>query len=115
MTQTASSSLSWNPGPPWEGDPAAVAAHIAGPWHIICLQESTAFAEDPSLERMFHVALARHGAVVFNNDTFEADIVTKHVFVLANGCAEWTLEGKLVKGRLRRHWPRMVASSILPS
>ena len=25
-------SLSWNPGPPWEGDPAAVAAHIAGPW-----------------------------------------------------------------------------------
>ena len=65
----------WNPGLLQEDHPDVVANHNCGPWHIICLQEGSGFAIHPSLQRRFHVADARHRAVLINKDTVDEDTV----------------------------------------
>ena len=37
--------LSWNPGPAMGSDPSALACHLNGPWHVICVP---ARGSDPS-------------------------------------------------------------------
>ena len=46
-------------------DPSALAAHLNGPWHIICLQESAGFVTGSSFAKNVHVA-THHCAVPLN-------------------------------------------------
>ena len=91
-------------------DPAAGAAHVARPWHIVPrgrrLHRSTPPAQVP------RGLFSQHCAVLFNTDTFEADVVTKHRFSLHQNWLRWLGTGRLGGGRLRR---RTVVTSMLPS
>ena len=62
--------LSWNPGPARGKDPRALAAHLNGQRHIICIQEGAGFVTGSSLAENVHVATQRHCAVLLNKDTF---------------------------------------------
>ena len=94
--------LSWNPGPPRGDDHSAVANHICGPWHFICLQEGAGVANHPTLHHRFHAVTGCFCAVLLNKDTCERDVTPKPVKVPAEYYADCALEGIAVKGRFRR-------------
>ena len=52
--------LLWNPGPPRGEDHSAVANHICGHCHTICLQVGAGIANHPTLHHRFHVVTGCH-------------------------------------------------------
>ena len=71
--------LSWNPGPPRGEDHSAVANHICGPWHIICLQEGAGVAKHPPLHHRFQVVAGCCCSGLLNKDTCERLLDLDHV------------------------------------
>ena len=68
--QTRLSSLCRNPGPK-RGSPGATEQHIAGPWHVVALQESIDFINNDGIKKQFQVAHFR-GCALFPT-TFSGD------------------------------------------
>ena len=84
--------LSRSPGSPRGEDHSAVANHICGLCHIICLQEGAGVANHPTLHHRFHVVTGCHCAVLLNKDTCECDVTTKPIMALAKYHAGWALQ-----------------------
>ena len=110
--QTRLSISCWNPGPK-RGSPGAIEDHIAGPWHIVALQESVEFLQHKDITRQFHVAHFRECPTLFNTGTFALDLHVKSFCVPAEEsyCSGWALEAVLSKARFRRI-PRNGRSSV---
>lgn len=85
--------------------PGVIAAQIAGPWHVIALQE-VADDVDDTLQQRFHVRHFTVCAMLINRNAFEGEVQTRHLFILANtGYADWTLESIVSRARLTRPVP----------
>ena len=78
--------------------------HIAGPWHIVPLQESVEFLQHEVITRQFHAVFFRGGAILFNKDTCEPDFQVKSAHVPADkaDCSGWAFEAVVSKARFRR-------------
>ena len=63
--------LSCDPGPARGSDPRALASHLNGPWHVVCVQEEAGWVTDRSLAENFYVITKHHCAVLIHKETFE--------------------------------------------
>ena len=95
--------LSWTAGPVRGDNVQAVANRIDVLWHVVCIQEGVGFTADRTLSDNFHVAVARHCAVLLNKDTFEDDYTCTPIQVPCNQrYSSWALDGMVVSGKFGR-------------
>ena len=95
--------LSWNPGPPRGLYPRAVADHLNGPWHIICIPEGAGFVTDSSLAENIHLATQRRCAALLNKDTFARDFTCSPIQIPCSlRYSSWAVERVVVTGKFRR-------------
>ena len=73
-----------------------------GPWQIIALQEAADYVQHTALHASFGVASFRGCAILINRNTFECNVESKHLYIIAKtGYADWALEAVVARGRLR--------------
>ena len=68
----------WNPGPR-RGKEDAFEQQSTGRWHIITLQEASEYVDHELLTNRFHVTHYAGCAVLFNKDTFYANVDVKSI------------------------------------
>ena len=84
--------LCWDPGPR-RNRPNIVESLIAGPWHVVALQEVDTYTTSALLREQFRVSDFQHCPVLWNTDTFAEDTTTDTSFVPCDRtCASWALE-----------------------
>ena len=66
------------------GSLGSIENHLAGPRHVVALQESIEFLEYDAITRQFHVAHFRGCTTLFNNHMFEPHFDVKSIHVLAD-------------------------------
>ena len=94
--------LSRNPGPARGLDQRALADHLNGPCHIVCVQEGSGFVTDNEMQVNFYVVTQHPCAVLLNKDTFEYDIsCTPFQVPCSLRCASWAVQGMAVTGEFR--------------
>ena len=85
---------------------------IAGRWHIITSQEASEYVDHELLTNRFHVTRYAGCAILFNTDTFYANVDVKSIYLLdtrrelpdqvMEGERGWVLQGVLSRASFRR-------------
>ena len=85
---------------------------IAGRWHIVTLQEALEYVEHELLTNRFHVTHCAGYAILFNKDTFYANVDVKSIYLhdtrrdlpdqLMEGEQGWVLQGVLSRASFLR-------------
>ena len=83
-------------------DQRALADHLNGPCHIVCVQEGSGFVIDNTMQVNFYVVTQHSCAVLLNKDTFEYNIsCTPFQVPCSLRCASWAVQGMAVTGEFR--------------
>ena len=108
------SNYNWNPGPR-RAKFGAIEKRIAGRWHIITLQEASEYIDHVLLTRHFHVTHNKRCAVLYNMESFYANIDVKSIYLhdtrwdlliqVMEGGQGWVLQGVLSRASFRRTPP----------
>ena len=111
IVQRRRSIYNWNPGPR-RGKEDAFEQQIAGRWHIITLQEARQYVDHELLTNRFHVTHYAGCAILFNKDTFHANVDVKSIYLhdtrrdlpaqVMEGEQGWVLQGVLSRAIFRR-------------
>ena len=92
--------LSWNPGPVRDSNPSAVAGHLNGPWHVVCVQEGLDLSAITPRRRTSTRFAKHHCAVLLDKDSSEDGYTCTPIQVpCAFQDSTWALEGKERSGR----------------
>ena len=80
-------------------------------WHIVTLQEASDYVDHDILQERFHVTHCESCAILFNKDTFYADISVKSMYLhdrrrglqdqVVDGEQGWLLQGVLSRASFR--------------
>ena len=89
--------LSRNPGPAHGSDQRALADHLDGPWHVICVQEGAGFVTDSSPAENFHMITPAPLRCCPQQEHLRA-----RVYVHAERYSSWAVECMVVSGKFRR-------------
>ena len=111
LVQKRLSIYNWNPGPR-HGKEDAFEKQIAGKWHVITLQEASEYVEHDILTNQFHVTHYGGCAILYNKDTFYANIYVKSIYLhdtrrdlpdqVMEGDQQWVMQGVLSRAAFRR-------------
>ena len=101
----------WNPGPR-RGKEDAIEKQIAGRWHPTTLQEAFDYVNHAILHERFYVTHFAGCAVLFNKDTFYANIDVKSIYLhdttrpledhIVKGEHGWVVQGVVSRASFRR-------------